>query len=538
MDEMEDVVVENGFKKLGLSETTIEALIKKGFEEPTPIQAKTIPILLSSDLDIIGQAQTGTGKTAAFGLPFIELLKENARCVQALVLVPTRELALQVAEEINSLKGSKRLHIYPIYGGQSMDLQLRRLRSGVDVVVGTPGRIIDHLGRGNLDLSKLSHVVLDEADEMLNMGFIDDVEDILKHAPPERRMLLFSATMPERIMSLAKRHMKKYEYIAIKKDQLTTNLTDQIYFEVSESDKFEALCRIIDVESEFYGLIFCRTKVDVDQVAHKLMDRGYDAEAMHGDMSQAHREKIMDGFRKQRLNIVVATDVAARGIDISNLTHVINYSLPQDPEAYVHRIGRTGRAGREGTAITFVTPSEYRNLAFIKRVAKTEIRKEKLPKVEDVINIRRSRLLGEIQAVLDEGDLDTYREMAASLLLDMDPVDIVSAILKHGFSRDLDESSYAEIREASVEHSGKTRLFVALGRIDSMTPPKLVEYIERETSVHGRAIRDVRIFDNFSFITTSFEDAEIIMEAFKRNRKGGRRPLVERARENNAPSGR
>ncbi len=248
-----------------------------------------------------------------------------------------------------------------------MTQQLRMLKSGVDIVVGTPGRVIDHLERKSLNLKDIAYFVLDEADEMLNMGFIDDIKEILKATGPDKRMLFFSATMPKPILGIIKKHMKNYEHVAIKKEDLDVNLTEQIYFEVKESDKFEALCRIIDIEDEFYGLVFCRTKTDTAQLAQKLGDRGYAADALHGDLSQREREKILNRFRKQKINILVATDVAARGIDIMDLTHVINYSLPQDPESYVHRIGRTGRAGKQGTAITFVTSTEYRRLTYIKK---------------------------------------------------------------------------------------------------------------------------------------------------------------------------
>ena len=289
--------------------------------------------------------------------------------------------------QYNSLKGNKKLHIVPIYGGQAIELQLRSLKKGVDVVVGTPGRVLDHIRRKTMNLQEISYLVLDEADEMLNMGFIDEVEKIMKATNPEKRTMLFSATMPKEILRIAKKYMGKYEFVAVEKETLTVNLTDQIYFEVATSDKFDALCRIIDIEHEFYGLVFCRTKVDVDKIAKHLVDRGYDADALHGDISQYQRELILNKFKKKRTNILVATDVAARGIDIVELSHVINYSLPQDPESYVHRIGRTGRAGKEGTAITFVTPEEYRRLLFIKRIAKTEIRKEKLPRIKDIINM-------------------------------------------------------------------------------------------------------------------------------------------------------
>ncbi|MDD2731502.1 MAG: DEAD/DEAH box helicase, partial [Candidatus Portnoybacteria bacterium] len=297
------------FKELGLADSTIRALNKKGFEEPTQIQKEVIPLFLKTSSDIVGQAQTGTGKTAAFGLPLIEKINKNIKAPQALILTPTRELALQVAEEINSLKGEKDLDIAAIYGGQSMDQQLRRLRRGVDIVVGTPGRIKDHLLRKTLNLSAVNYFILDEADEMLNMGFIEDVEEILSYASKERRVLLFSATMPRPILELAQKYMKKYEFIKASQDQLTVSLTDQIYFEMNHSDKFEALCRIIDSETEFYGLVFCRTKIDVDELVKKLISRGYDSDGLHGDISQTQRERILDKFKQRRITILVATDV-------------------------------------------------------------------------------------------------------------------------------------------------------------------------------------------------------------------------------------
>lgn len=517
------------FKELGVSDGVLKALKKKGYEEPTPIQEKTIPILLKGEIDIVGQAQTGTGKTAAFGIPIIENIVEKAKKIQALILVPTRELAIQVSEEMNTLKGNKNLHIIPVYGGQAIDQQLRKLAKGVDVVVGTPGRVQDHINRRTMKLANISFLVLDEADEMLNMGFIDDVEEILKNTNPEKRMLMFSATMPKPILSIAKKYMANYEFISVKKVELTTNLTDQIYFEVSSSDKFEALCRIIDIENEFYGLIFCRTKNDVDDVASRLVDRGYDADALHGDISQFQREKILNKFKKQRINILVATDVAARGIDIVNLSHVINYSLPQDPESYVHRIGRTGRAGKEGTAITFVTPKEYRSLLFIKKVAKTDIRKEKLPEIIDVINTKKLRIKNELLDIAKLNEDDAYLVMANELLEGQEPVQVLAVLLKNTFQDELDVGNYNEIRGVSVDVQGTTRLFVALGKADDMTPKKLANFIKKETDVNEKNIRDIRIFDTFSFITAPFEESEIILEIFKR-KKRGKRPIVVKAK--------
>jgi len=520
------------FKALGLSERTIKALAKKGFEEPTKIQEQTIPLLLQEDIDIVGQAQTGTGKTAAFGLPLIEKIDKGAKGVKVLILVPTRELALQVSEEINSLKGTYNLQIIAVYGGQSMEQQLRRLRRGVDIVVGTPGRIKDHLQRGTLDLEDISYAVLDEADEMLNMGFIDDVEAILKYTNKDKRMLLFSATMPEQVLQLAKKYMSKYKVIRATKEQLTVSLTDQIYFEVRHSEKMEALCRIIDSEPEFYGLIFCRTRVDVDGVAKKLSERGYDTEGLHGDFSQNQRERTLDKFRQKRINILVATDVAARGIDISNLSHVINYSLPHDPQAYIHRIGRTGRAGKEGVAITFVTSDEYRKLIAIKRLTKTDIRKEKLPTVQDVINSKKAKIKSEIKEVAQTLREDEYLGFAQELLAENEPKLILAAFIKHAFGDELSAQRYKEIRDVSIDKNGTTRLFVARGKIDGMNPSKLADMIKQTAQVDPRKIRDVRIFDRFSFITVPFEEAETILLSFKKN-KISKRPIVERAKEKN-----
>ncbi|UCC95839.1 MAG: DEAD/DEAH box helicase [Candidatus Omnitrophota bacterium] len=518
------------FKVLGLSKNTLAALQQKGFEEPTKIQEQVIPLLLQDDVDVVGHAQTGTGKTAAFGLPLIERLQENRRKPQALILAPTRELAVQVAEEINSLRGKKHLEIAAIYGGQSMDQQLRRLRRGVDIVVGTPGRVKDHLQRRSLDISQASYAVLDEADEMLNMGFIEDVEDILSYAFNRKRTLLFSATMPERILLLAKKHMGSYKLVRAQKEQLTVSLTDQIYFEVAHSDKLEALCRIIDSEVQFYGLIFCRTKIDVDEVSKKLCDRGYDAEGLHGDISQYQRERTLKKFKERRINVLVATDVAARGIDIISLSHVINYSLPQNPESYVHRIGRTGRAGKEGTAITFVTPAEYRKLIAIKRFTKTDIRKEKIPAVEEVIRSKKTRIKNDIVDILQSSEGSQYLDFAQEMLSENDPEKVLAALIKYAFQNELSARSYSKIRDVSVDTKGTTRLFVARGRADEMDPRKIVDMIRNIAQVDPRKIRDVRVFDKFSFVTAPFEEAETILRAFK-ERKMSKRPIVERAKE-------
>ncbi|MDP8217994.1 MAG: DEAD/DEAH box helicase [Candidatus Theseobacter exili] len=526
------------FNDLGLSAKVLSAINKKGFEEPTSIQAITIPVMLRDDTNIIAQAQTGTGKTAAFGLPLIEMVNTNSRTVQALILVPTRELAIQVSEEINSLKGEKDIRIVPIYGGQSIDQQLRRLKTGVHIVVGTPGRVIDHLKRKTLKIEKIEHLILDEADEMLNMGFIEDMEEIMNHTNPGKRTLLFSATIPGRIKALARKYMDGYELLRDNKEPLTTNLTEQIYFEVKASEKFEALCRIIDIEDAFYGLVFCRTKSDVDDVVSHLTDRGYDAESIHGDISQAQRERTLEKFKKKRVNTLIATDVAARGIDVINLTHVINYSLPQDPESYVHRIGRTGRAGNEGTAITFITPSEYNRLMFIQRFAKTDIKKSKVPKVKDIIKAKRKKIYEDLNAILnDEIDTDYYN-WAKKMLEDNEknnPTEILAAILNYCFEEELNPDVYGEIKETGgakgkqLDKQGKARLFVALGKKDRINAKKLVELIMSKVSVKSKYISDIQVMDKFSFITVPFDKAEQIVVSFKEK---GQKPLIAHAKKN------
>ncbi len=520
------------FIDLGLSENVLDAINKKDFDEPTAIQAMTIPVMLRDDTNIIAQAQTGTGKTAAFGLPLVEMVNTRSKTVQALILVPTRELAIQVSEEINSLKGSKHINIIPIYGGQSIDHQLRKLKKGVHIVVGTPGRIIDHLNRKTLKLGTIEYLILDEADEMLNMGFIEDMEEIMKHTNPDKRTLLFSATMPGKIKDLAHKYMDGYEFLTVKKKRLTPNLTEQRYFEVKASDKFKALCRLIDIEAFFYGLVFCKTKSDVDSVATHLQDRGYAAEAIHGDISQAQREKTLGKFKQQKINILIATDVAARGIDVNNLSHVINYSLPQNPESYVHRIGRTGRAGNEGIAITFITPSEYRRLMFIQRVAKTAIKKSKVPEVQDIISAKKKKIYDDLNIIL-ENEIDTkYYSWAKKLIKENNPTDILAAILNYCFEEDVNPDVYGVIKEVGakekhLDQNGKARLFVALGKKDKMNARKLIELIISRVPVKPKQIKDIQVMDKFSFINVPFAKADKIVFSFKNK---GQKPLITHAK--------
>ncbi len=532
------------FKALGLSQDVLKVLERKGFEEPSPIQEQAIPLILEGKWDLIAQAQTGTGKTAAFGIPLLEKLKSAKGAIQALILVPTRELAIQVAEELGSLRVNKSVEIVPIYGGQSMQEQLRRLKKGKDIIVATPGRLIDHLQRKTINLSELSYVVLDEADEMLRMGFIDDVETILKAAPKERRTFLFSATMPKPILNITDKYMRDKKIVSVKKEQLSSNLTEQIYFEVKKGDRFDALCRIIDFEDEFYAVVFCRTKLDVDDLSKQLLGRGYTVEALHGDVSQNIRELRLKKFKEKKANILVATDVAARGIDVNNLTHVINFALPQSAETYVHRIGRTGRAGKQGVAITFITPSEYRNLTAIKRVTQADIRKGQLPNLKDILKTKVKRIQQALDAILADGVNPNYSSLAKDLIRDNDPTLIVSALLQQSFQAELgDFDSHSQSQSQSnnqrhdssdsesVDKSGTTRLFVALGKKDQMSPQKVIRFITKNMDMNPKRIKEIEIFDTFSFVTVPFKEAELILNASRKEAKSkGKRQLIEKAK--------
>jgi ATP-dependent RNA helicase DeaD len=512
------------FKALGLSDDILTAIAKKGFETPSAIQSLTIPHLLTTDKDIIAQAQTGTGKTAAFGLPIIQMLTSRRNIPQAIVLVPTRELALQVTQELISFN-THDLSIAPIYGGASMTEQLRRLKKGIDIVVGTPGRILDHIRRGTLDLSAIAYLVLDEADEMLNMGFIEDIEEIMHAMTGPKRVLLFSATMPDRIAALARNYMHEPDLLKVESQHVTTDLTNQIYFEVREGDKFDALTRIIDVEPEFYGIVFSRTRTGADDIVAKLLERGYAAEVLHGDISQAQREKILRKFRDKAVNILVATDVAARGIDVSNLSHVINYSLPQDSESYVHRIGRTGRAGNQGTAITFISGAELRRFNWMMRDIKADIKRETLPSPQDIVAMKRAKIKDDLQEIVANESYGDYADIAAELLESYAPDVALGALLRLAFRSELDQSNYPEIRSFSVDRKGKARLFLALGGRDGYTARRIVEMLKRKCGLRDKNIDDVRVFENYSLVSVPFSDAEAVVGQL--NASGGRRRIAK-----------
>ena len=417
------------FSELGLDRTSMKSIEKMGFEEASPIQAQTIPLALEGK-DIIGQAQTGTGKTAAFGIPLMENIDIDNENVQGIVIAPTRELAIQVSEELFKLGYGKRARVLAVYGGQDIDRQIRALKKKPHIIVGTPGRLLDHIKRKNIKLGGVHTVVLDEADEMLNMGFIEDIELILSTVPDERQTLLFSATMPDPIRKIAERFMQEPVLVRVKAKEMTCIAIEQFYLELKESEKFDTLARLFDIQTPDLAIVFGSTKRRVDELASALNIRGYMAEGIHGDLSQAKRLSVLKKFKEGSIDVLVATDVAARGLDISGVTHVYNFDIPQDPESYVHRIGRTGRAGKHGIAITFVTPRERGQLHAVEHTTKKRMEKLKTPTLTEALEGQQKAVTEKILTTIENDDLSLYLGQAEELLQKHSAADLVAAMLK------------------------------------------------------------------------------------------------------------
>jgi len=521
------------FGEIQLSKQVLQALSDMGFEEPSPIQREALPLALEGK-DVIGQAQTGTGKTAAFGIPIVEKANPKFQAVQALVITPTRELAVQVAEELARIGKYRHLKLLPIYGGQSIERQIRALRFGSQVVVGTPGRILDHLNRGTLRLQYVKTVVLDEADEMLDMGFIDDVRAILQQIPAEERQtMLFSATMPLEIRRLSQAYMKSPVTITVSRDELTVPLIDQVYYETREKLKVDALCRIIDTEEIGQAIIFCRTKRGADELVAALEARGYLADALHGDLSQQQRDRVMKRFRDGKTELLVATDVAARGLDIENVTHVINFDIPQDPESYVHRIGRTGRAGRKGQAITLISPREYRQLRSIEQLIKARIVRRELPTLTDISERQAEKIKNQLIKLIKGNHLGIYRSIVSDLLDDYDSVDVAAAALKYALEGTAEEGEEDD-PEVAFGNTGATpgmvRLFMNIGRLQQIRPQEIVRWIADESGIPGNIIGMINIYDKFTFVEVPEEYANRVLNCMHRNMIKGRRVNVEPAK--------
>ncbi|HEY8491737.1 MAG TPA: DEAD/DEAH box helicase [Dehalococcoidia bacterium] len=504
------------FQELGLSSEVLRAIDELGYEEPTPVQAQTIPLLLQGR-DVVAQAQTGTGKTAAFAIPIVERLEPQRREVQAIVLAPTRELAVQVAEASYAIGRHRRVAVLPIYGGQAYDRQLRGLRAGAHLVVGTPGRVMDHIRRGTLRLETVRTVILDEADEMLDMGFIEDIEFILDQIPPERQTALFSATIPPRIEALARRYLREPERIAVARERLTVPQTRQVYYETPQRAKLDALSRILDLETPASTMIFCRTKREVDALSSALQARGYGADAIHGDMSQAQRERVLRAFRDGRIDILVATDVAARGLDIPDVTHVINYDIPDDPESYVHRIGRTGRMGRKGDAITLVTPREIRQLRVIERLIQKKLKPMRLPTPAEIASRRREAFLESLREILKSGVGEPYTLLVEEMAEAYDPLEIAAAALALADRTDgarprAVPAAAAAAEEGVPTEAGMTRLFLDAGRRQGIRPQDVVGAFTGEAGIPGSAVGTIDLFDNFAFVEVERGAARKVLE--------------------------
>lgn len=556
---------EMSFADLGLDEFILSAIEKKGFKTPSPIQVLAIPRLLNGDANIIAKARTGTGKTAAFGLPIVQRIHEESDHVRALVLEPTRELAMQTCTELQSFSTTKYPRVAVLYGGAPYGEQIRSLRRGVEIVVGTPGRIKDHIERGTLKLDKIDYFILDEGDEMLDMGFVDDIESIFATANPDARKLLFSATMPRPILRIAEQFMGEYEVCEEEGFVEEPLLIEQKYWFVREHEKIEALVRLIDMSPDFYGLVFTQTKNDADTVTKLLDERGYDAAALHGDVPQNQREKILARFRRRKTRVLVATDVAARGIDISGLSHVVNYSLPFDGATYVHRIGRTGRAGTSGVAVTFVRPEERRKLEFlrntVRKAAKGEMKWEPVPSVKAVLDVKRAHLLDSLKKKLglvrDDAACDSsafesdevvplpedapardeaakpclkeadgvFVEMAKGLCADADPVGVLAGVLAAMYGSALDESHYGNVSDVgSQDRNGRMRggrdsrrLFVQLGRRDGFNAKEIAAYFSGLLHIPGRQVDRIDVTESFSLITLPRDAADRVIEMSRRD---------------------
>ena len=522
------------FEEMGLSQEIERAVKFMGFEEASPIQTQAIPLMMQG-LDIIGQAQTGTGKTAAFGIPLLEKVDPKNKHLQEVVLCPTRELAIQVADEIRNL--AKFMHgvkVLPIYGGQDIVKQIRSLKSGTQIVIGTPGRVMDHMRRRTMKMDHIHTVVLDEADEMLNMGFREDIEFILSTVPEDRQTVLFSATMPRPILDLTKMYQKNATMIKIAKKELTVPKIGQYYYEVKPKNKEEVLSRLLDIYSPKLSIVFCNTKKQVDLLVNALLGRGYFAAGLHGDLKQEQRDRVMQGFRTGKTEILVATDVAARGIDVDEVEAVFNYDLPQDEEYYVHRIGRTGRAGREGRAFTFISGKEVYKLKDIQRYCKTKIYAEKVPSLNDVANTKMNNLLDQVEELIANEDLTSVINTIDERINNSDytAMDLAAGFLKlcSGYpqSEESEEEDW-DFADTGAEESGMVRLFINIGKKQKARPGDILGAIAGESGLNGKLVGSIDMYDKYTFVEVPRENAKEVLKAMKNVKIKGKTVAVEPA---------
>ncbi len=522
------------FTEMELNPQILRAVEEMGFEEMSPIQVKAIPAILNGK-DIVGQAQTGTGKTAAFGIPLLQLVDIKDRSLQALVLCPTRELAIQVAEEFRKLALFMHgIKILPVYGGQEISKQIRSLKGGVQIIIGTPGRVMDHMRRKTNRFDGLKMVVLDEADEMVNMGFREDIETILSDSPAERQTVLFSATMPGPILEIARTYQKNAEMIRVVKKELTVPKIEQYYYEVSPKNKEEVLSRLLDMYNPKLSLVFCNTKKQVDELTSNLQGRGYFAEGLHGDLKQMQRDRVMNSFRNGKTDILVATDVAARGIDVDDVEAVFNYDVPQDDEYYVHRIGRTGRAGREGRAFTLVVGREVFKLRDIQRYCNTKIKLQPIPSVNDVTAVKAEKILDKVHNLVMEEDLSKMIALIEDRVNEEEytSLELAAAFLKLAMGdesgREEEEKGYKDFGDTGAE-AGMVRLFVNLGKKQNVRPGDILGAIAGETGMPGKLIGSIDMYDKYTFVEVPREYASEVIHTMKAAKIKGKSVNIEPA---------
>ena len=522
------------FDELNLYPQILRGIQEMGFEEATPIQSKAIPIVMEG-VDVIGQAQTGTGKTAAFGIPLLMKVNPHDKSTQAIVLCPTRELAIQVAEEVRCL--AKYMHgvkVLPVYGGQDIVKQIRSLKGGAQIIIGTPGRIMDHLRRRTIKCEEVNTIVLDEADEMLNMGFREDIETVLEYIPEERQTVLFSATMPKPILDITKKYQKDAVTIKVVKKELTVPNIEQYYYDVKRKDKVEVLSRLLDVYDPKLSLVFCNTKRMVDELTNALQGRGYFAEGLHGDMKQMQRDRVMNHFRNGNTEILVATDVAARGIDVDDVEAVFNFDLPQDDEYYVHRIGRTGRAGRTGRSFTFVRGKEVYKLKDIQRYCKTKILAQKVPSMEDVVQVKLEKIMDHIGTVIEEEDLTSMVNMIESQVNEADytAMDIAAAFLKLALLGEEEKAQSGlenyEFGDTGAEE-GMVRLFINIGKKQHVKPGDILGAIAGESGMPGKLVGAIDMYDKYTFVEVPREYGKEVLQAMTNSKIKGKSINIEPA---------
>ena len=555
------------FSELQLDSRILRAVEEMGFEEATPIQAQAIPVQMEGR-DIVGQAQTGTGKTAAFGIPLLQKIDPKNKKIQAIALCPTRELAIQVAGEIRNL--AKYMHgikVLPIYGGQDITRQIRGLKDGTQIVIGTPGRVMDHMRRKTIRCDQIHTVIMDEADEMLNMGFLEDMETILSQLPEERQTVMFSATMPPAIQEIARRFQKDPVNVRVVKKELTVPKVTQYYYEVKPKTKTEVMCRLLDLYAPKRSVAFCNTKKQVDELVQELQGRGYFAEGLHGDLKQVQRDRVMNSFRAGRTEILVATDVAARGIDVDDVEAVFNYDIPQDDEYYVHRIGRTGRAGREGIAFSLAVGKEVYKLRDIQRYCRTRILPQAIPSLNDITAIKAEKILEQVKEVMEETDLTRMVHLVEQKVLEEDytTLDVAAALLKLAMGEenediadsgrparsldDLDRYGYGRREGRGSRDGGRgagrrgrnggrgrregaagmARLFLNIGKDQNVRPADILGAIAGESGISGKMVGSIDMYDKYTFVEVPEDAAEQVMNAMARAKIRGRNVHMEMA---------